>query len=86
MRAGSPSILSGAIAGPSKASAVAPRLRQGEGNSKRTKAAHEDLAILSSAPQKSPHHNRIVTENRDDKIDREYYHQFNGYQKSLFLK
>jgi hypothetical protein len=39
-----------------------------------------------SARDKSPRHNRVVAEERDNNIDRERYHQLNGYQKSLFHK
>jgi hypothetical protein len=33
---------------------------------------------LSSASEKSPHHDRVVAKDRDDEIDRERYHHFNG--------
>jgi hypothetical protein len=46
------------------------------------KADRAGLAIsrqpVSSAPVKAPHHDRIVAKDRDNNIDRERYHHFNG--------
>ena len=42
----------------------------------RENASEKDWQSLT--PEKSPHHDRIVAEHRDDNIDRERYHHFNG--------